>query len=270
MRIAAGVIFYNPTQDNLDNLINLLKYVDFLFIYDNSVQKNIGEIDDLIPSDKYAYYHNGDNEGISKSFNFIFKEAALKGINYVLLLDQDSVVLSKQSIDIRDDLKKYKANNFCLDVYLSKKEKNESNFKITSGMIIKTEFFLNVKGYDENIFIDGVDHDYCIRMINLKEPILPLKGIYLNQHLGNGVKNLLGIYEHSSIRNYYIFRNRLYLAKKHSSYYKGLVKLRFVYLSIIKQLLSILLLESNKMEKLLYIRKAFKDFKNQRFGKIKG
>lgn len=271
MRIAVGVVLYNPSYEELLNINTYIDNVDHVLIYDNSDEKNIAEIKEVLTSNTFTYFYNGNNDGISKSFNRIFREAQSLKIDYILLLDQDSVIEDFNIDVIKKNLSKAKKSNYCLNVPFNKINEKEANnviFAITSGMIIKTDFFLTIGGYDENLFIDGVDHDYCLRLLEVGESISLIKNVCLNQQLGRGKKNLFGVYEHTAIRNYYIFRNRLYLIKKHSHYYSKFKKIRSLYLSIFKQILSIIFFEKNKLQKLKFISIAYKDFKNEKFGKF--
>lgn len=242
-----------------------------MLIYDNSKDDHSVLVNNVLKDRNYEYFYNGCNDGISKSFNYIFSVAKDIKIDYVLLLDQDSVIESGQINNIKATINKNKSFNYCLNVCFNKISKTNPDtvlFAITSGMIVNTKFYLSNGGYDEKLFIDGVDHDYCIRLLKLGEPIYLIKDAHLKQRLGSGEKNFLGVYEHSAMRNYYIFRNRLYLINKHRDYYTLDKKIRFFYLSIAKQVLSIIISEKYKFEKLKYLVIAFRDYKNEKFGKL--
>ena len=124
--------------------------------------------------------------------------------------------------------------------------------------------FKEIGEFDENLFIDYVDTDYCIRLRKSGYKLIQFARPIMMHSLGI-TKDTLGysFYEHSPIRNYYIFRNKLYILTK----YFSMKRLFITFLSSFKQLLKIILLESEKLEKIQFILLAIKDFKNN---KMKG
>ena len=65
---------------------------------------------------------------------------------------------------------------------------------ITSGSLINTSIFSEIGGYNEKLFIDEVDHEYCYRIKMLGYSVLQLENILLNHTLGrqHPVKTLSG------------------------------------------------------------------------------
>lgn len=126
--------------------------------------------------------------------------------------------------------------------------------------MLNLKIFRQILGYDEKIFLDGVDWDYCIRLRLSGFFIERINSIKVKQNLGFGSQNLFGIYEHSAIRNYYIAYNRLYLVNKFPNYFSGWKKIKHLYLASAKQILSVILFEKNKIMKLKMIKKANKNY----------
>jgi rhamnosyltransferase len=91
---------------------------------------------------------------------------------------------------------------------------------ITSGSLVRVGVFDRVGLFDERLFIDGVDHDFCLRC--RRAGLLVIEGSPVLEHsLGAVTKHrLLGrtiaCTNHSPDRRYYITRNSLELSRRHS------------------------------------------------------
>ena len=100
----------------------------------------------------------------------------------------------------------------------------ESNIEIisdciTSGALTNVSVWKHLGGFDEDLFIDDVDTDYCIRISKANYKILRVNTVVLNHAVGNiRVVNFFGykflVYNHSAQRKYYQLRNRYYVSYK--------------------------------------------------------
>lgn len=273
MRLAVGVVLFNPSIQNLRNINNYAGNVEMVYIYDNSEYSSLEKIEQILEEKDYVYFFNKSNDGISKSFNTIFDEAEKDNAEMVILLDQDTIVPLNFIENVQRGIQDNPNNDFyCANVCFEKEfmvtENTDIDFCITSGSIISITYFKQLDGYDENYFIDGIDRDFCFKVRISNGKILCLKEAMIYQVLGDGKKNPFGIYEHSGIRNYYIYRNRLYFLNKYKEHLNIISIIRWKYLSILKQRLSILFFEKNKLEKFHFLRNAKKDFKIGNMGKI--
>lgn len=268
--LAVGVVLYNPTTEDIQNINNYITSVNTVFVYDNSEHNNCSILQQHLKGDNFVYFHNGKNDGIAKALNVIVSEAKQKGYRYIILLDQDSVFMGEQMRRLFQFAVGSQMNDIAMFVpYIlfennkisTDKEWEYVNFAITSGNLLNIELCEKIGKFDEKLFIDGVDRDYCFRILKNNYKICRYNKAVLKQCLGIGKKNVFGTYEHSVIRNYYIFRNRLYMIYKYPEIFKGLNKVKSLYLSIAKQILSIVFCEKDKKEKLSIIKKATRDYK---------
>lgn len=280
LSFSVGLVLFEPTIDEIKNINKYVYNFKKLYIYDNSEKNNLSTIKNNIAYTNYDYIYNGKNEGMSRALNNLLNLAHNDGFRYIMILDQDSVINSDDIIIMQNYIQNNKDSSvgiFSPHVCFNQSDIKKNNkfdmkyidFAITSGCFFDVNIYLKLKGFDEKLFIDGVDREYCLKMKFSNYKICEVLNSILLQTLGYGKKNIFGVYEHSAIRNYYIFRNRLYIISKYSFYFKGMNRVRFLYLSIIKQVLSVLCCEHNKISKLKYMRKALKDFKNNEMGKIK-
>lgn len=270
------VILYNPTIKNLEHLKALVNSKSNLYIFDNSVNSHEIELNSYLKNSQYQYMHAPENLGISKAYNRVANLAWNDGARFLLCLDQDSYI-SAENLDeffqittaIMDSNVGLVALNTGYSVLLNSNYKgfSELSFAITSGSILNLSVFLKLNGFDDNLFIDGVDRDYCITLLENNYKILQVSNITMLHTLGEGKANLLGVYEHSPLRNYYIHRNRLYVVNKHPATFKGLKRFISIDLSTLKQIISIICFEKLKKQKLTMMVKAKRDFKNEKFGR---
>ena len=92
---------------------------------------------------------------------------------------------------------------------------------ITSGNIIDVNNAVSIGGFDEALFIDEVDHEFCFRGIKNGLFIYQCtRGIYLLHKIGNPIEiKIMGkVYHppaHNYVRTYYIIRNRLYMIRRY-------------------------------------------------------
>lgn len=272
MSILAGmVILYNPDEKFINNILSYIDYVERLYVIDNSENVNINIIDKLKTIDKIDYIYNGGNLGISISLNKVLN-LAKNNYKYLLTMDQDSYFKKIYIEKYIKQIKFLESNNIIslsLNLKITNvKENNNITWKyvkycMTSGNIININKFLEIGGFDEDLFIDEVDHEICYRLNNFGYKILMFKtGIYMEHSLGQR-KKFLGFYyrEHNYQRVYYIIRNKLKIADEYN-----VVRVRY-YLSIVKKILKILFLESDKIRKMKSVKIAIYDYKHKIFGK---
>ena len=92
---------------------------------------------------------------------------------------------------------------------------------ITSGTLLNGQVFLQLKGYNEELFIDEVDNDFCYRAQLEGYELYRCNKIFMNHALGNerDITTIFGTQKkknfHSPIRLYYIVRNSLYMGLKY-------------------------------------------------------
>ena len=93
---------------------------------------------------------------------------------------------------------------------------------IQSGAMHRLDVLDKIGGYDEELFIDQVDLEYCARLRISGYSIIQLNHAVLNHQTGDrGIKlktigvSRLPIGKHSPSRYYYQFRNLLYCGEKY-------------------------------------------------------
>lgn len=287
MKIAACVILYHPTEEDLQNISTYLSKVDKLYIYDNTDNKNITFPPFLNEyKDKIIYFSDLKNKGISTRLNQACLQAILDGYDLLLTMDQDSSFLEEKLELYLKTVSNYTeiANIAQFGLQYTDQEIKIDNQNIeaiedysliTSASIIVLKNFNKIGGFDENLFTDGVDFDYCLAAKEKGLKCILFKNLFFNHSVGAKIKRrslktfyLLKKEKYlcSPIRIYYMVRNTLYLQSKYETifpkYIAKLVKTNKTSITTNRNY------SKNIFEFYKYKRKAISDFKNKKMGKI--
>lgn len=275
MNVAAGIVLFNPDIERLRiNIENIIDQVDELILIDNN-SENIQDINELLSRFPSIILHiNSKNEGIAKALNQIFDYSDRSDCTWTLLLDQDSVTPNK----LIEQYRRYVTldgigiicpliidrndNNYKLD---NNKTMSNGGFEyvdkcITSGSFINNAIYNEVGKFDEKMFIDYVDFDFCKKIEIGNYKIIQLQNVSLLHEVGKKRSYNIGFisfstFNHNAFRKYYIVRNKLYYTKK----YDGKLKIFFNHFTILKTLSEVIFLENNKLNKIQAIFKGYID-----------
>lgn len=254
----AGIVTYNPDIKRLEENIDAVsKQVELVIICDNA-SENLNEITKL--TKKYQniiIIRNKNNYGIAYALNRIFKKANEDGIRWVLTLDQDTIIpdqmiekfsrfVDERTIGIicplfRDPKIDYGSIN------TNDEDVEEVSQAITSGCLTNVEAWEKVEGFDEKMFIDFVDYDFCYRIKKDNYKIVEIKNVVLNHTIGNAKSiSFFGkkviVTNHSDFRKYYIVRNYIYYTKKNNIENKELKK------AMLKKVIKTIIFESGRFK----------------------
>ena len=274
MSIAGVVILYNPEEKVIDNIGSYLSELDNLFVFDNSETPNTTIVEKIKLLPRVEYISFCDNKGISFALNTVLKLAT--HYQFLLTMDQDSKFYPGMMKRYKGILKEKYGNNTSVAMFSvffegMKMESTEDCYverAITSGSVIDVRIAESLGGFDENLFIDEVDNEFCYRAQLHGYRVLCLPQIHIQHHLGSPIPgNLFGIkfkgLNHNKIRKYYITRNNIYVMKKYP-------QVRFYcFKELMKVLIKLFLVEPDKTDRFLYMCKGVKDALTGKMGKIK-
>jgi rhamnosyltransferase len=282
---AAGIVTFNPEIDLLEeNLAALVQQCDQVIIVDNN-SGNIDQVEGLIAGNpQISLIKNDRNLGIACALNQIVKHFAAAGCRWVLLMDQDSVIadnllavysrfidfeqaaiLTPRVVDRSDELP---GQPVTAEPYKIVRR------AITSGSYLNIPICEQLGYFDEAMFIDYVDFEYCIRVRKAGFNIMLCRETQILHRLGDikwvrffGRKFMMT--NHSAKRSYYFARNIIYCLNKHRDY----IKARDEYEILFDRVWKIVAFEQQKISKLSAIikgvcdgRKLFRQQKLNGFG----
>lgn len=156
-----------------------------IFIYDNTpaIEVNHYEtinLDNKDSSIHLKYFTSKKNIGLARAYNFLANEATKESHEWIVLLDQDTTLPSNFFESYYNTSENYYlqapkvfSNNIMVSPAIYKNFRTQTiddNIKsflpfdnitcINSGLLINLNFFNEIGGYNESLFLDFCDHDF--------------------------------------------------------------------------------------------------------------
>ena len=267
--ILAGITLFNPDVARLEeNISSIYGQVDRVICVDNG-SDNIKSIEDCVLKNwkNITIIKNGKNEGIAKALNQMFEFAIEQQYEYVLTLDQDSVCPDNIIEEYNKYLDEHKLGSLCpqcVDRNFKSELNNEDVIEvdkcITSASLVPVSAWNDVGGFNDELFIDFVDHDFCAKLKEHGYRILQIGSVKLSHELGKGKNySILGVkftaLNHSAMRKYYMVRNWIYYMNEH----KDIINLKAEKKSYRLFFLKTLIFEDDKLKKMKHMLKVIRD-----------
>lgn len=241
--IGAVMVLYAPDLDVTDKAIEaILPQVDLLCIVDNTPGADLSA---RFTDNRIHYIAMSGNAGIAAAQNRGTRWLLDRGVDFLVYTDQDSEArpdtiarlmhgyailtdggvkvgltgtlpvnrdtgepyrLSARRIDTPDDLRRIPGTEGISEYYSA----------ISSISLIPRRAMLDNGGFDESLFIDGVDHEWCWRAWHTHAyRTFIVRDAVIDHCLGQGDRHLAARQVHiaSADRVYYQFRNYLWLKR---------------------------------------------------------
>ncbi len=276
MEIASLVIWFNPTIKEVNNILTYNKYLERTYIIDNSDNDN-SELASKI--NNVTYYPLLRNTGIAYALNRGFEKAIQDKVDWVMTMDQDSIwedeqikeyiTWAKQIIEQNDRIvslapfAKIKNKSWAGVIFwpivlkLTKPKGVKFVDKvICSSNIVSVNAWSKVNGFNEKMFIDEVDFEFCYKLRSENLLIVQNYDISFKHTIGGGKRTILPwTHNHSDFRLYYILRNKMYIIKKYPSFAK-----KYKYSKVLKAIIrDTCIFDINRKQHRLILEKAKKD-----------
>lgn len=169
-KLGVLIILFNPTKEDIFNTKKNISCFEYGVIIWNS--RKIF----TVTNTNFSEIVLKTNLGQAEALNIGFRKAIEMGLDLLLTLDQDSRLIEKgENLKEIIDLNYYRFLNPAGFSFLTMKNekdyknkyKNNSPFliltTITSGTIYLTSVWKKLKGFESELFIEGVDTEYAIR-----------------------------------------------------------------------------------------------------------
>lgn len=261
--IGAVLVLYNPEVERLNKVMEALScQVVEVCIVDNSSCDN---------SSLFLIYSNvnyiclSQNKGIAAAQNVGIRYFEDKNFNFVLFIDQDSVITSNLVTKLYTAYQCLNNIGFNVGVVGTRAYNSETNtpyppkskeFKfletletgydggitevysvISSVSLIPVNLFKTVGYMDESLFIDGVDHEWCWRAYHQsKLRSFIVEDAIISHQFGLGDKKLgdKRVAISSPFRVYFQYRNYLWLCRRGytPAFWKKKHFIKYIYKSI--------------------------------------
>jgi len=286
------VVLYRPSQKDLLSKIELLEQaVDHIILVDNTEAGTLWLSENYPEAEKtlnVTYFQPMKNLGIAAAQNMALEYAFshFDDDDKVIFFDQDSSI----SIDLPhclaqaydrlsinhsiaavgpsfvDEKKGFiypqvswnKFGSFQRFIPNTELSEQKTAALISSGMLTSIYTFKQVGLYDDVLFIDYVDTDWCLKAQAKGFELYVIPSISMMHSIGAKSIKVFGRYftVHSPLRRYYMIRNSFFMAKK--EYVKPTLALTFICRTSLHHLL-LILLDCHKKEHLRALLKGLLD-----------
>ena len=270
---AVGIVLYKPDMKRWVQCLNAIEaQCDKIYLIDNNSQ-NINDILQVIKGrSSCTLIQNSENKGVAAALNQIMSAAETDGFEWVLTLDDDSLC----DPDLYEKLWKMTSvpdvgivcpvanDDKISSIEVEKKQEatcQEIQNCITAGSLTNIEIWRKCGRFDEKMFIDFVDIDYCTCLREKGYKILQVTDTCVHQQYGNVSKTIsffgiqLSIFNYSPFRIYYSVRNQIYYMRKHKRFIKK-VNWTFYLIGYIGKRV---VFEKNRVKSIKAIYKGIKD-----------
>jgi rhamnosyltransferase len=235
--ICAVITSYNPDLGFSDRLNVVLNQVDKLIIIDNnSDSSTLALLNELSKNINIHIIYNLINLGVAGALNQGILRAMDNNYPWILMLDQDTLisdVLVKEICLILNKLNDIEhvaiigpsynfENRRC---FFRTKAEEASSYQevksvITSGSLISLDIFEKIGPFRDDLFIDFVDTEYCLRARAKGYKVLKMRSVLMQHKIGSVTMHNLpwritGTSNHSPLRRYYMMRNNIIVARKY-------------------------------------------------------
>jgi rhamnosyltransferase len=280
-RIAALVVTHFPDQAFPERLNRLLAQVERVVIVDNgSDAASLVAVQRASDHIYVSVIRNAENRGIATALNQGLALLAAEGYDWVFTSDQDSVAVegciaalidtlardpdaagvalvgaNRDEGDARGHrwLRPRKRPPFFERVTCDRIDSDGVTLVITSGALMSVAAFRDLGSFSEELFIDLVDFEYCLRARKSGYRILVSCAARLLHTVGaRAPAQLAGMTlsptHHGPLRKYYLFRNAVAVMRKHGATFPHW--LVYQVAALLEILLGIVLVEERKLPKL--------------------
>jgi rhamnosyltransferase len=282
-KIAGCVVLYHPNSTVLSNIDSYYNNIDYLIVVDNSTTSDtslINELNSFFPNTVYLFLNQ--NAGIAAALNIACKIAVEKGYNWLLTMDQDSNFKDNQLSEMISNIPIITSQFPDVGIITPQHVLHEQhipkvsakytvrNIAMTSGNLLNLYAFKECGPFNEKLFMDFVDYEYCLRLRKSNYKIIQDNAIHLNHSLGNYkirkfFKQKIG--NHNAQRRYYMTRNSLYVAFKYLRQDRNFFLLALWNIVFWSPFI-IVSFEKNKLSKLKSIYKGVYHFAVSKYGKV--
>lgn len=249
-RVGAVVVTFHPDEKTITTVVaKLIRQVDRVVLVDNgSDASRMEQLLRCIAAEKLSITALDENRGIAAAHNIGIMMLLERGLDYILLLDQDSIPADDMVallVDKADELVMRGIKVAAVGPTLSdsrttiiarpasRKRRGqkspgsqenavegvfETDFLISSGSLLSREAFHEIGPMNEGYFIDHVDTEWCYRALFHGWRLFQVVEAKMMHALGDDIVHIWfgrrrQVAIHSPLRNYYELRNTVLMLR---------------------------------------------------------
>lgn len=285
--VCAIIVTYNPDDAFWNRVAIILSQVDSVVIVDNNSSRGLLDICEgsLLPN--CFIIQNAENAGVARALNQGFQWAMDRGYAWGVTFDQDTLASESllstfneiyENIENKDKIGIIGANFLDgLGRILEKPRLDQNNIYfeidcvITSGSLMPVAVYNEVGTFRDDYFIDFVDIEYCLRVLSKGYHVYISRDPLITHRIGDGTTHSMlniantGTSNHSATRRYYMARNLVAMSREYLLRYPSVI-FQILYKQF-KTIILMLLLEDNKLNKMMFILRGIIDGLNNNLGR---
>lgn len=275
-KVAASVILYNSGIDCVEQIASYSNQVGKLYIIDNSDRPDQHLIQQLKTFTDVEYFSNEGNKGIANALNKAASLAIQDGFSYLLTMDDDSRVPEHMVQHMLAFIQHFKESKIgIISVAHSEPIPNTTykyvDYTMTSGNLLNLDAYQQTGTFEDQLFIDFVDHEYNLQLKSKGFATIELANLKLDHRLGTEkskqvMNHTISFVSHSPKRLYYLVRNGIYIVRKYM--FKYPIPCLTLSALTIKEIIKSLVLEDNRSTRAKYLGRAISDGLSSRMGKL--
>jgi rhamnosyltransferase len=285
--ILTAVVTWRPDAGLASRLAALGPQADHLLVIDNG-SPDISRIRAAAAAAGGHVLANAANLGMAAALNQAAVAARKAGCAWLAAFDQDSLVPAGALADLLDlweahadrdrigvlsmsrrDVASGRDYHRPGDILAETADWRSVRTAITSGSLIRADLIESLGGFDERLFIDGVDHEFCLRARAAGWLVVESRRTIMDHALGAiEARRLLGqagpVSNHAPDRRFYITRNTLEICLRRPRL--DPIWRRHALAHLAKESLAVALLERQRAAKIAAMAQGVWRFAAGRFG----
>jgi rhamnosyltransferase len=270
--VAAVVVSFQPGPEVQDNIAALAAQAARVLVVDNgSGERYAPTLDRLSSLPGVEVIPLGANHGIAAALNRGVRQARAEGYPWVATFDQDSRITAGYMDAL---FHAYAADPdrdriaLLAPVYVDEVTGEVTRYArpsagggisadavatLTSGNLLRGAVVDRVGPFDEGLFIDFVDIEFCLRCSARGLRVVEVEGARLFHNLGRQSRHRLGrrslsTSNHDATRRYYMARNRVHVYRRYARSHPGWVGRDLSF--FVKEVVKVAMFEDDAVRKL--------------------
>ncbi|MBN1319905.1 MAG: glycosyltransferase family 2 protein [Thermoleophilia bacterium] len=295
--VAAVVVLYHPPEDILANIDSYRDQVALVIAIDNSEAPD-RHLVACLQSGGVDYSSLDGNRGLAAALNEGCRRARALGFEWALTFDQDSTatpdMVARLFSPLRPDSTSSRPceTRGCSSDSLrpttgriaivapvwqqvggvpvpTTGEHAEIDTALTSGSLTRLSAFEELGGFREDLFIDCVDHEFCLRARRHGWSIVQRRDAVLLHRMGH-IRRIdfpvrFWVTDHAPLRRYYMARNLREVKRQYGREFPAWLARERRYRR--KDLVKLLLAEPHRLQKAGMMIQGWTDYRRGRFGR---
>ncbi len=276
---AAVVVLYHPGDEVVANIRSWNDQVTKVYAVDNSEPPDESFAARMVDLGNVTWLPQRENVGVAAALNMGAELAISEGFSFLLTMDQDSratpnmvatllacVVEGGRDVGIIAPFQLLKSGSVP-----PRSGNEEAEAVLTSGNILNLRAYEIVGPFVDELFIDMVDIEYCLRLRSAGYRIIRCHDALLEHNLGDITAHrylgrMVSVSNHPPLRRYYMSRNRFYVIARYRSQYPEFCRRQIR--QIVGEIKGIILFEHEKPAKLWMTLKGYLDYHRRKMGRF--